>query len=144
MPKKGVVVTFKESAYNRMREEYEKHAKGRLTFTTWLTNYILDKLEEDELLRVYAPALEFIGISDTDGTIFVRDHFIDRIVEIETHDQGIGKRFLYCRYCERDDCLHVGFCFAIKEVNKVMVKRGFRMPKVRRKKDTDEEEEEDQ
>jgi len=136
MPYKGVVVTIKESAYQKIRKEYERRTKGNIAFTTWLTNYILEHLEEDELLSCYAPGLEFIG---TDGdTVFIKDWFIDRVVEVIIRDLGIGKRFLYCRYCERDDCLHVGFCFAIREVNKMLIERGFKQPKVMFKVKEDE------
>jgi hypothetical protein len=49
---------------------------------------------------------------------------------------------MYCRYCERDDCLHVGFCFAIREVNKILIERGFRPPKVKMKKEEEKEKDE--
>jgi hypothetical protein len=128
MPYKGVVVTIKETAYQKIRKEYERRTKGNIAFTTWLTNYILEHLEEDELLNRYAPGLELIGVEY--DTAFIKDWFIDRIVEVVIHDQGIGKRFLYCRYCERDDCMHVGFCFAVREINKALVEKGFKQPKV--------------
>jgi hypothetical protein len=130
MPYKGVVVTIKESAYQKIKAEYERRTKGNIAFTTWLTNYILEHLEEDELLSRYAPGLELIGVEY--DTAFIKDTFIDRIAEVVIRDKGVGKRFLYCRHCERDDCLHVGFCFAVREINKVLVERGFKQPKVRK------------
>ncbi|MFN4337402.1 MAG: hypothetical protein ACK4FV_07525, partial [Candidatus Nitrosocaldus sp.] len=54
---------------------------------------------------------------------YIKDHFIDRIVEVQVVPEG---KFLYCRYCDRDDCLHVGFCFAVREVNKILIERGFK------------------
>jgi len=141
MPRGGYAnLSIKPELYSKLYAIYEKKRKGSITFTSWLLDIVFEHLEEDELLSRYAPGLEFIG---ADGnTVFIKDWFEDRIVEVIIHDGGIGKRFLFCRYCERDDCLHVGFCFGIREVNKVLVERGFKQPKVKREKvDKGEDEE---
>ncbi|MEM4275249.1 MAG: hypothetical protein QW776_00585 [Candidatus Nitrosocaldus sp.] len=130
MPAKGwKTLTITEELYKRLHNRWKEENKPMIPFTPWVSQYILENLEEDEMLLRYAPGLEFISI--TGNVVDIADRFIDRIVEVEIHDQGIGKRFLYCRYCERDDCLHVGFAFAIREVNKVLVERGFKQPKVK-------------
>lgn len=140
MPAKGwVSLTISEALYNKLKERYKLANKPLIPFTPWVSQYILEKLEEDEYLYRYAPGLQFIGVED--NIVDIRDFFIDRIVEVEIHDRGIGKRFLYCRYCERDDCLHVGFCFAIREVNKILVERGFKQPRVKSKQEQVQEEE---
>jgi hypothetical protein len=131
MPRAGYVnLSIKPEIYKQLYTIYEKKRKGSITFTSWLLDIVYEHLEEDELLNRYTPGLELIGVEY--NTAFVKDWFIDRIVEVTIHDQGIGKRFLYCRHCERDDCLHVGFCFAVREINKVLVERGFKQPKVRK------------
>jgi len=138
VPYKGwTTLTISVDLYNKLKEKYKEENKPFIAFTPWVSQYLLEKLEEDELLSCYAPGLEFIG---TDGdTVFIKDWFIDRVVEVIIRDLGIGKRFLYCRYCERDDCLHVGFCFAIREVNKMLIERGFKQPKVRMSKVKEDE-----
>lgn len=133
MPKgKWKTVSVREEVLKKAEEVYkvDKEAKSIpfIAFTDWINNLLWSVLEESEYLYRYAPSLEFIGI--TGNVIDIADRFIERIVEVEIHDQGIGKRFLYCRYCERDDCLHVGFAFAIREVNKILVERGFKKPKM--------------
>jgi hypothetical protein len=132
MPKQGFrVVSLKETVIELLMERYKRECETKVVpFATWLSSYLLEKLEEDELLSRYAPGLELIGVEY--DTAFIKDWFIDRIVEVVISDEGVGKRFLYCRYCERDDCLHVGFCFAVREINKVLVERGFKQPKVRK------------
>ena len=128
MPKGFKVITVREEVYNRIYKLYKETSRKYDNFTSWATEYLLEKVEEDELLRQYAPGLNFIS---TEGNVvFIKDWFIDRIVEVEIHDQDIGKRFLYCRHCEREDCMHVGFCFAIREVNKILVEKGFKKPRV--------------
>jgi predicted CopG family antitoxin len=131
MPRVGyTTITVRQEVYDKILKAYKERVKSSISFSAWLSDYILEHLEEDELLSHYAPGLELIGVEY--DTAFIKDWFIDRIVEVVISDQGIGKRFLYCRYCERDDCLHVGFCFAVREINKVLVERGFKRPKVRK------------
>jgi len=131
MPRVGyTTITVRQEVYDKILKAYKERVKSSISFSAWLSDYILEHLEEDELLSRYAPGLELIGVEY--DTAFVKDWFIDRIVEVVISDQGVGKRFLYCRHCERDDCLHVGFCFAVREINKVLVERGFKQPKVRK------------
>ncbi|MEM1971215.1 MAG: hypothetical protein QXM92_01980 [Candidatus Anstonellales archaeon] len=130
MARKGWrTVAIREELLKKALESYEEFKKDRpyTAFTDYINNLLWSVLEEDRYLSRYAPGLQFIGLDQ--NVVYVKDHFIDRIVEVEIHDEGISKRFLYCRYCERDDCLHVGFCFAIREVNKILVERGFKQPK---------------
>ncbi|MEM4365459.1 MAG: hypothetical protein QXJ44_06070 [Candidatus Nitrosocaldus sp.] len=135
MPGKGwKAINIREEIYYRLLERYKSTTTPFVTFPAWINKYIIEKLEEDELLSKYAPGLGFIGTEQ--NIVYIKDHFIDKIVEVEIHDEGISKRFLYCRYCERDDCLHVGFCFAIREVNKILVERGFKQPKGEVRKET--------
>ena len=131
MPRAGYVnLSIKPEIYKQLYAIYENKRKGSITFTSWLLDIVYEHLEEDELLFRYTPGLELIGVEY--DTAFIKDTFIDRIVEVVIRDQGVGKRFLYCRHCERDDCLHVGFCFAVREINKALVERGFKQPKVRK------------
>jgi len=136
-----VTITISKELYNKLRERYEAEKKRFVAFTPWVSDYILERLEEDELLRRYGRFLSFIGTHGNE--VHIADYFENRIVEVEFHDQGIGKKIMYCRHCERDDCLHVGFCFAIKEVNKILIERGFKQPKVRMKEEEEEEKDEE-
>jgi hypothetical protein len=132
-----ITITISKELYGKLKERYEAEKKRFVAFTPWVSDYILERLEEDELLRRHAPFLSFIGAYGNE--VHIADYFENRIVEVEFHDQGIGKKIMYCRHCERDDCLHVGFCFAIREVNKALVERGFKQPKVRMKEEEEEE-----
>ena len=119
-------LTINDVLYERLKKRWEEEDKPLIPFTPWVAQYILENLEEDELLRRYSPGLQFIG---AEGDIIdIADHFIDRIVEVQVVPEG---RFLYCRHCDSDSCLHVGFAFAIREVNKILVERGFKKPRVK-------------
>ncbi|GIU71944.1 MAG: hypothetical protein KatS3mg003_1423 [Candidatus Nitrosocaldaceae archaeon] len=127
MPKGWKGAMIREEIYNKAKLlfEAEKHRVKARTFTDWLNNILFELLEEREVLSRKAPALEFLDIA-SDGSIVIKDHFEDRVVEVEPHGD---KRLLYCRYCEKDDCLHVGFCFAIREVHEELRNRGFKLPR---------------
>ncbi len=121
----------REETFNRLRASYEKHKEWHrykeknITFTAWLDGYILTSLEDYELLQRYAPALEYIGT--TANTIIIKDYLKDVIAEVEL---SADDKSLYCRYCETDNCIHIGFCFAIKDVNRILIKHGFRKPRI--------------
>ena len=132
-----ITITISKELYNKLKERYETEKKRFIAFTPWVSDYMLEKLEEDELLRRYSPFLSYIGAYGNE--VHIADYFENRIVEVEIHDYGIGKKIMYCRYCERDDCLHVGFCFGIREVNKMLIERGFKQPKVRMSKVKEDE-----
>jgi hypothetical protein len=120
-------IAIKEFVFNKLWELYQKQENPKVVaFTTWLTEYLLENLEEDDYLQRYSPGLSFISAQE--NVVYIKDYFIDRIVEVEVHAQE-SKRFLYCRYCNKDDCLHIGFCFAIREVNKILVDKGFKKPR---------------
>ena len=54
------------------------------------------------------------------NSIMIKDNKIGRLVEVQVH----GKE-LVCLYCKKNDCVHVGFAYAIPEVYRVMsVQRG--------------------
>ena len=133
MPRQGwKTISIREEVLRKAEEKYREDKESKsvpfIAFTDWFNNLIWSVLESEEYLYRYSPGLSYIGAEG--NTVYIKDHFEDRIVEVEIHDQGIGKRFLYCRHCERDDCLHVGFCFAIREVNKILVEKGFKKPKI--------------
>lgn len=136
MPRgRWVTVSLREEVYKKAKEIYEKDKERKeiqfIAFTDWINNLVWNVLEESEYLYRYAPSLQFIGAHG--DTIDIADHFINRIVEVQVHDEGMSKRFLYCRHCERDDCLHVGFAFAVREVNKILIEKGFKQPRVKEK-----------
>ncbi len=135
MPQKGwKSILIREGIYNKLQEKYIKVVEREkniieeqlTSFTYWVNNYLLDVIEEDELLSKYAPALSFIGVEG--NTIFIKDDLKDRIVEVKAY--VMPTKILWCEECNSSDCLHVGFSFAIKEVNRILIERGFKRPKV--------------
>ncbi len=120
-------VTLREDVYDTLMNAYKQKSKelGSKAFTAWLNDYLLESFEDSALLQKYAPALEYIGTSA--NTIIIKDHLEDIVVEVEVRKDD---KLLYCRECESNKCLHVGFCFATREVNDILIKHGFKKPRV--------------
>ncbi len=116
-------IVLKEEEAKRIEEfiKSDKRFEGR-TFSNAAKTILLEYIEYHDYLRRYGPFLKFIGAEG--NLIFIYDHFIDRIVEVEVHD-----RMLYCRYHGNSECAHIGFCFAVPEIYTVLSEKGFKQPK---------------
>ena len=118
-------VILKDDLAARLTERIEQEYTGH-RFKPKLSSYVQDllweMLERDPKLQRYGPFLAYRGA--TDGRIRIQDNFLGSLVEIQIRD---GK--LMCLEDRRDDCLHVGFAFAVSEVHKVLMEHGFKPPK---------------
>lgn len=92
-------------------------------FSGYVDNLLSSLVEFQEGLREYGPFLEFRG---ADNTISLYDHLKHRSVDV--HIDGENRK-LYCEVDKKSDCVHVGFCFAVPEVYKVLIEEGFKEPK---------------
>lgn len=118
MPKEGYsVVTITEEAHQRAHSFYHRQVKsGQLdgkSFSRYVNDLIMDRIEADEALSRVAPFMQKIGLQD--NSILLRDNKLGRMVEIQIR----GKE-LICFFCQKNDCAHVGFSYAIPEVYRVM------------------------
>jgi hypothetical protein len=108
MPRYGYVsVTFKEESYNRLRELYRRD-DHRLSFPEWITYTITEYLEQA------VGILQFLTIVGDE--VYLKNRTTDRIVVLLIKDKE-----LWCTECKRNDCLHVGFCLANKQVVRRML-----------------------
>ena len=41
----------------------------------------------------------------------------------------VDEKKIYCEHDNSDNCIHVGYCFAIKKVYDILIDNGFRPPK---------------
>ena len=122
MPKEGFsVITITEQAYDKARLMYGQKVKSGVenkSFSRYVNDLIVDRIEADENLSFMAPFMQKAFLQD--NSIMIKDNKIGRIAEVQVH----GKE-LVCLYCKKNDCVHVGFAYAIPEVYRVMsVQRG--------------------
>jgi|SRR5580765_306145 hypothetical protein len=127
MPKKGWrTVTVREQRLEGLDHLYQedKRRPKNQEFGGWFDNLLLEYVEFHEQLKEYGPFLEYNGTSV--NTVHLYDHRIHKSVDVHINGK---KRKLECMADETDCCTHVGFCFAIPEVYKVLIDAGFKEPK---------------
>ena len=127
LPKKGWrTVTVREERLSELDVLYKRDRKRpkNQEFGGWFDNLLLQYVEFQKELEEYGPFLEYIGT--TENTVHLYDHRIRKSVDVYINGK---KKQLECESDETDCCAHVGFCFAIPEVYKVLIEHGFKQPK---------------
>ena len=117
MPKEGFsVITITEQAHEKARSMYLQKVKSgeeNKSFSRYINDMIMDRIEADENLSLMAPFMQKVGLQD--NSIMIKDNKIGRLTEVQVH----GKE-LVCLHCNKKDCVHVGFAYSIPEVYRVM------------------------
>ncbi len=124
--KKWSTVLVRMEYVDGLKEIYEKKKHPLLdaginTFTGFVNDLIWHVIEADRVLSSRAPFLSEVGMTE-DG-VTIRDARLDRIVEVK-----IRKGELVCDLDNSNDCIHVGFAYAIPEVYKVLGLMGKKPP----------------
>jgi hypothetical protein len=122
LPKEGFsVITIHSQAHDRARSLYEEMVRsGKIknkSFSKYVNDLILETIEADEALSLAAPHIEKSAL--VGNSVLLKDNKLGRMVEVQI--QGKEKD-LFCTYDKRNDCVHVGFSYAIPQVYAVMKK----------------------
>ena len=83
--------------------------KGVSSFAGFITYLIEDCLERNRIFTKYTQEFEKIAIEK--NRIILKDNSIDRVIELSK-----DKDVLSCKHCERNNCVHVGFCWSFPEI----------------------------
>lgn len=125
--KKGwSTIQIREDVKNNLLELYnnDKKRPSNQKFTAYLDLILKNTIAFNKQITEYGPFLEFN--SAIDNHITVKDNTMNRLVTIYINSK---KKELQCDFCEKTDCLHIGFCFAVPEIYKVLIENGFRPTK---------------
>lgn len=127
MPKAGFKsITIAESVYDRFQETYQKNKssltlKGVNSFAGYITYMLEENMQKDATFARYAPKLEKVSIDE--DRIILKDNLKNRIAEVI-----IQKGEPKCMLCDDKKCIHVGFCWSIPEVYKILNSKGIKNP----------------
>ena len=119
MPKEGFrSITVSEDVYDRFNNDYLKSKsdlaiRGVRSLSGYISYMLEERMREDEALSLHAPMMKRVSVDD--GRVVLLDNTINRIAEVVVKD---GE--LHCQLCEEDGCLHVGFAYALPEVNAIL------------------------
>ena len=121
MPKEGFsVVTITQDAYEKAHARYAQKLKSkeleRKSFSRYVNDIIVERIEADENLALQAPLLQKVGMQD--NSIMIKDNKLGRIAEVQVRGKDI-----FCMLDEKKDCVHVGYACAIPEVYRIMSER---------------------
>ena len=83
--------------------------KGVTTFSAYIQYLMVQIMDESAILTKYPQV--FTKISVDKERIIIQDHKLNRIIELKRKDIG-----LECQHCNRDNCIHVGFCWSFPEI----------------------------
>ncbi|MCS6768762.1 MAG: hypothetical protein NZ888_06335 [Candidatus Nitrosocaldus sp.] len=105
-------IPIKIEIYNKIKEEH-KIRNIEYSVSRWVSDLLLMNIEKYEYLRLYAPYISYKGVHENE--LFLRDEKLDRIVEVVLKD-----RTLFCRYCNKDDCIHIHYALVLPELGRLV------------------------
>jgi len=112
---------------NENKKRIEEYLKSKYPefpppISAFITKVVIDYIEKDEVMRQYGPYMSFV--SNNENTIFIKDAKNDRVVPVRVVIKENGQFDLFCEFDERNDCMHVGFVFALPEFYKILKEKG--------------------
>ena len=119
MPIRGFrSISISESIYARFNEDYHKSrdglaALGIRSLSGYMSYLLESRIKEEQTLASHVPMIRKVSVED--GRAVMLDNTIDRIAEVVPRD---GR--LYCLLCADNNCLHVGFAYALPEISAVL------------------------
>jgi predicted transcriptional regulator len=131
MPAAGFrTVAIHDEVYRRMVQYVQEHKEELReqkidSLSSFLDHLIMYVIEADDVLRRRAPWMRLVGF--TEQGVVIEDKKIGRIVEVRLVNDA---KDLWCELDQRNDCVHVGFAYAIPEVYHAMMLRGGRPPHI--------------
>ncbi len=124
-------ITIPVHPYERYKQTYQKNKeqltrKGITSFAGYITSTLEEMMEKNEIFGRWAPFMQEFGFDEGTNTIYIKDNRTNRIAGVTVREKR-----LTCDVDQKDDCVHIGFAYALPEVYKVMEKLGIRPPKVK-------------
>lgn len=97
---------------NELAEKLKQKSPKNIQLSTYVQSILQDMIETEQAIRDFAP-LQFVNAMDS--SVFLKDRVKGRVIELIVKDSK-----LFCQLDESDDCIHVGFAWAIPAIYKVM------------------------
>jgi hypothetical protein len=134
MPKKGsgyMSLTVAEDVYHHYKKDFDTRKdelarKGITSFAGYITSMLEELMDRNEIFARYAPFLQEFGYDEGNNTVYIKDNRTNRVAGVTVQGKG-----LTCDVDESDDCIHIGYAYALPRVYRVMEKLGVSPPKVK-------------
>lgn len=107
-------ITLPDGAYKRLRDSYETNrdalaVRGVRSLSGYVS-YLFNGYTFENETADHSAVIRKVSFNDDRAVLM--DASVNRIAEVVAENGN-----LRCRLCERDDCLHVGFAYSMREVN---------------------------
>jgi D-serine deaminase-like pyridoxal phosphate-dependent protein len=126
MPKPGwKTVSLREETLKKLQKIYETDLRRPRSqkLTAYIDELLSRIIEREDRLRLYG-FMKFEGAGEGHITIF--DNMKRKSITVSIDSKG---KALHCLEDNSSTCMHVGFCYAIDQVLKTLIDKGFRVPK---------------
>ncbi len=107
----------------KLKQQSEAGRPRKIALGALIEDLVWPVIEGDEILRRYGPFLEEFGIEQ--DRIYIKDNRLGKIAELTFRNDS-----WLCSIDGSDNCVHIGFAWAIPKVYRVLVSRGQRMRKI--------------
>lgn len=127
MPKKGwKTFSIRNDRLDHLSKiyQYDKNRPSNQEFGGWFDELLSQFCEYRQALKEHGPFLELKSTSENMLHLF--DYKLKKSIDISINR---AKKELQCETDKRNDCLHIGFCYAIPEAYKILIDYGFKNPK---------------
>ncbi|MGC8569444.1 MAG: hypothetical protein ACP5LW_05515 [Nitrososphaeria archaeon] len=111
--------------YERLKRILARESR-KVTVSSYVESIILEHIETDELMRQYGPFLSYVGNSE--NTIFINDWKQRRIAGVRVNVREDGSFSLSCDLDNSENCVHVGFVFALPHFYRILKEKGIKLP----------------
>lgn len=119
-------VSIREERLKALEKIYQKDPKRPHTqkFGAWFDNFVYELTAYEEELEAYGPFMSVENISG--NTIIIEDNIVQDYVFVKVNSK---EKRLQCERDESSSCAHIGFCFAVPSIYRILVKNGFKVKK---------------
>ncbi|MDG6927048.1 MAG: hypothetical protein JRN10_06390 [Nitrososphaerota archaeon] len=119
-------IQITKEVYERVKARIDQ-LRPRVPVSYYVENVLLENIETDDLMKYYGPFLSYV--SNNENTIFINDWKQQRIAGVRVQMKQNGSFSLFCELDQTENCVHVGFVFALPQFYRILKEKGIKPPK---------------
>ncbi|MDG6931797.1 MAG: hypothetical protein JRN26_08450 [Nitrososphaerota archaeon] len=116
-------IQITKEVYERVKARIDQ-LRPRVPVSYYVENVLLENIETDDLMKYYGPFLSYV--SNNENTIFINDWKQQRIAGVRVQMKQNGSFSLFCELDQTENCVHVGFVFALPQFYRILKEKGIK------------------
>ena len=125
VPEKGWrTISIREEQLKELKRKFKNDTNrpSDQKFSPWLEDIVSKTIENEKKIMKYGPFLKILHFKDTDE-IILYDYKPNKVIHVYIRKD---KKELQCDHCKKTNCIHIGFCYGVKEICDKLLDLGFR------------------